>query len=152
MVSYISTLVNGGNRYRLHLVKKVLDPNGTVKKEILPEILNKITMSPENVNAVKSGMEKVTEEGGTASVAFKNYPIPTGGKTGSASVSKGQVAHGRAAYGWYVGFAPLNDPEIAVCVVIYDAGHGANAAPVAKSIYINILGLINLIQPPLVLI
>lgn len=141
MVSYISTLVNGGNRYKLHLVKKVLDTNGKVKKEILPEILNKINLSIDNVNAVKNGMKKVTEEGGTASVVFKNYPIPTGGKTGSASVSEGQKRHGRSAYGWYVGFAPLDKPEIAVCVVIYDAGAGASAAPVAKAVYDQYFGL-----------
>jgi penicillin-binding protein 2 len=141
MVSYISTLVNGGNRYKLHLIKKVLDPNGAVKKEIQPEILNKINLSPENVAAVKSGMQKVTEEGGTAAAAFRNYSIPTGGKTGSASVSEGQTKHGRAAYGWYLGFAPLNNPEIAVCVVIYDSGHGANVAPVARAIYDQYFGL-----------
>lgn len=135
MVNYISTLVNGGNRWKLHLVKKVLDPNGAVKKEIQPELLEKINLDPVNVIAVKDGMRKVTEEGGTASTAFNGFLIPTGGKTGSASVSPGQTRHGRSAYGWFIGFAPIDKPEIAVCVVIYDAGHGGSVAPVAREIY-----------------
>lgn len=141
LVNYISTLINGGNRYKLHLVKKVLNPNGSVKKEIQPEILNKVVLSPENVSAVKSGMEKVTEEGGTASTAFKGMPFLTGGKTGSASVSDGQKRHGRSAYGWYLGFAPLDKPKIAVVVVVYDAGHGGSVASVARKIYDQYFGL-----------
>jgi penicillin-binding protein 2 len=141
MVNYISTLVNGGNRYKLHLVKRVLDPNGEVKKEVQPELIDKVQLDPANVNAVKDGMRKVTEEGGTASTAFNGFKIPTGGKTGSASVSTGQKNHGRSAYGWYVGFAPLDNPQIAVCVVIYDAGHGGSVAPVARAIYNQYFGL-----------
>lgn len=141
MVNYIATLVNGGNRYKLHLVKEVLDPNGAVKKEIQPELLDKINLDPANVNAVKDGMRKVTEEGGTASTAFNGFPFPTGGKTGSASVSLGQKNHGRSAYGWYVGFAPLDHPKIAVCIVVYDAGHGGSVAPVARAVYNQYFGL-----------
>lgn len=140
MVNYISTLVNGGNRYRLHLVKDVLNPDGTVNKVIQPQILNHIDLDPNNVDAVKEGMKKVTEEGGTASTAFKGLGIQTGGKTGSASVSDGQKRHGRSAYGWYVGFAPLDHPKIAVAVVIYDAGHGGSVAPVARAIYDQYFG------------
>jgi penicillin-binding protein 2 len=141
MASYISTLANGGTRYKLHLVKKVLDPDGTVKKEIQPEILSKLELNPINLNALKEGMKKVTEEGGTASSAFANFPIPTGGKTGSASVSEFQKKHGRAAYGWYVGFAPLDNPQIAVVAVVYNAGHGGYVAPVARAIYDEYFGL-----------
>lgn len=139
MASYISTLVNGGTRYKLHLVKKVLNDDGSTKEEITPEILNKLNLNPQNVEAVKVGMEKVTEDGGTAAAAFANYTLPnggkTGGKTGSASVGPAQTKAGRSAYGWYVGFAPLDKPKIAVAVVIYDAGHGGYVAPVAREIY-----------------
>lgn len=141
MVSYISTLVNGGNRYQLHLVKEVLNPDGTVKKENQPVIMSKISLNQQYVDVIKEGMRKVTEEGGTASSTFANFSIPTGGKTGSASVSQGQKRHGRDAYGWFLGFAPIDNPKIAVCVVIYDAGHGGYAAPVAKAIYEQYFGL-----------
>jgi penicillin-binding protein 2 len=141
MASFTSTLVNGGSRYKLHLVKKVLNPDGTVKKETQPELLSKVELSPENIAAVKEGMRKVTEEGGTASSAFANFPIPTGGKTGSASVGEFQRKQGRAAYGWYVSFAPFDDPQIAVVVVVYNGGHGGYVAPVARAIYDEYFGL-----------
>ncbi|MDO6355340.1 penicillin-binding transpeptidase domain-containing protein [Caloramator sp. CAR-1] len=141
MASYVSTLVNGGTRYKLHLVKKVLNPDGTVKYENNPEVLQKLNLNPKYVEAVKEGMRKVTEEGGTASSTFRNFPIPTGGKTGSASVDDSLKLKGRAAYGWYIGFAPYDNPEIAVVVVIYNAGHGSYAAPVARAIYEQYFGL-----------
>lgn len=139
MASYMATLVNGGTRYKLHLVKKVLNPDTTVKSEVEPEVLDSIKISPQNLSAVMKGMEKVTEEGGTASKTFRDFKIPTGGKTGSAQSfsqsEKERLNINRSAYGWYVGFAPLNNPEIAVAVVIYDAGHGGDVAPVARKIY-----------------
>ena len=141
MVSYISTLVNGGYRYKLHLVKKVLNPDGTLKYENKPELIQKIDIDSKYIDAIKEGMKKVTEEGGTASSTFRNFPIQTGGKTGSASVDKYLKSKGRAAYGWYVGFAPYDNPQIAVAIVIYNAGHGSYAAPVAKAIYEQYFGL-----------
>lgn len=135
LANYIATLVNGGNRYKVHLIKQVLNPDGTVKKDIQPEILDKLSLKEQNVKAVIEGMAKVTSEGGTAAWVFRNYEISTGGKTGSAEVSKFQEAYGRSAYGWYVGFAPLDKPQIAVAVVGYNAGHGNSVAPVAKAIY-----------------
>lgn len=141
MAGYIAALANGGTRYKLHLIKQVLNPDGSIKMDIQPEIINKIDIDPENLAAVKAGMEKVTEDGGTAAAAFANYSLPTAGKTGSASVSEGQKRKGRAAYGWYVGFAPLDNPKIAVAVVIYDAGHGGYVAGVARSIYDAYFGI-----------
>lgn len=103
--------------------------------------MQKLDLNPKYVEAVKEGMRKVTEEGGTASSTFRNFPIPTGGKTGSASVDDSLKLKGRAAYGWYIGFAPYDNPEIAVVVVIYNAGHGSYAAPVARAIYEQYFGL-----------
>ncbi|KRQ88144.1 Stage V sporulation protein D [Caloramator mitchellensis] len=141
MVSYVSTIVNGGTRYKLHLIKKVLNPDGTVKYENEPEVMQKLNLKNEYIEAVKEGMKKVTEEGGTASSTFRNFPIQTGGKTGSASVDKYLVNKGRAAYGWYIGFAPYDNPQIAVAIVVYNAGHGGYVAPVAKAIYEEYFGL-----------
>lgn len=135
MAQYIATLVNGGTRYKAHLIKKVLNPDGTVKKEIEPVVLNKIDLNKEYVDAIKEGMKKVNEEGGTASVVFRNYPIQTGGKTGTAQFSKYQSEVGRAAYGWFLGFAPYEKPEIAVVGVVYDGGHGNYVARAIKEVY-----------------
>jgi penicillin-binding protein 2 len=136
MAQYLSTILNGGTRYKAHLIKEVLNPDGTVKEEIQPEILNKINLNPENVAIIKEGMGKVTDEtGGTASSLFRNYPIKTGGKTGTAEPGSGEITNYRDNYGWFVSFAPFDKPEIAVAAVIYDGGHGVYSGNVVKAVY-----------------
>lgn len=133
MANYIATVVNGGTRYKAHIVDKFLDANGKVIEEVKPEIIEKTGVKPENLEAVKAGMAAVNEKG-TASRAFSNFPIKTGGKTGTASLSN-QEEIGRTDYAEYVGYAPLDNPKIAVCVMIFDGGQGAQAAYVARDIY-----------------
>ena len=137
LANYTATLVNGGTRYNVHLVDKFLDASGAVIQQNKPQIMDKIDLKPETVAAVKEGMSLVTDEAGTAAGALSNFPIKTGGKTGSATYKEGgeQEKVGRTAFGLYVGFAPFDKPEIAVCVVIFDAGHGGYVADVARAIY-----------------
>ena len=136
MVQYISTLVNGGTRYKLHLVDSITNPEGKVISQYNPEVLDNIELSKTNVDLVKQGMKKVnSEEEGTAAAVFAGFPIDTAGKTGTADFRTDQKELGREPYATYVSFAPYDDPEIAVAVVVYDGGHGGNIASVAKSIY-----------------
>lgn len=137
LANYVSTMVNGGNRYELHLVDKFLDPDGKVIKEIKPVVLEKTNVSANTIDIIKEGMWEVTSVvNGTAYNVFKDFPIPNGGKTGSATFNDvTQSALGRTSYGYYIGFAPFDKPEIAVCVVGFDGGHGGYVAPVAKAIY-----------------
>ncbi|MEG2337570.1 MAG: penicillin-binding transpeptidase domain-containing protein, partial [Clostridium sp.] len=136
MIGAMNTLLNDGKRYGIHLVKEVLNVDGTVKREIKPELLEEVTIKPENKRAVLEGMANVTSgEHGTAASTFAGFPIKTGGKTGSAQVGDAQAKNGRSATGWFMGFAPYDNPEISVLIVIYDAGSGSFTAPVARSIY-----------------
>lgn len=80
IASYISTLINGGTRYRLHLVDKIMTADGKVVEETKPQVLDKIDIPEEYLNAIKLGMRGVTERGGTASAAFNGFPITVGGK------------------------------------------------------------------------
>lgn len=129
IANYIATIVNGGTRWQVHLLDKILDYNdGTVISQFEPTPLSTVNMTKEEQNAILKGMRSVTEEGGTASRVFENYPISVGGKTGTASVSKG------TATGVFVSFAPYNNPEIVICVLVEHAGSGNSVAPVAKEI------------------
>ena len=129
LANYIATIVNGGNRYQVHLLDKVLDYNdGAVISEFEPNVISTVHITEEERNAIMSGMRSVTEEGGTASRVFSGYPIAVGGKTGTASVSKG------TATGVFVSFAPYKNPEIVICVLVEHAGSGNGVAPVAKEI------------------
>ncbi|MBR5942265.1 MAG: penicillin-binding protein 2 [Clostridia bacterium] len=129
IANYISTIVNGGKRYQVHLLDKILDYNdGAVISEFEPTVLSTVHITEEEQKAIMSGMRSVTEEGGTASRVFAGYPISVGGKTGTASVSKG------TATGVFVSFAPYKTPEIVICVLVEHAGSGNGVAPVAKEI------------------
>ena len=74
------------------------------------------------------GMKQVTESGGTAYNAFKNYPVKVAAKTGTAETDTG------SANGAFICFAPADDPQIAICVYGEKAGGGSRLANVAKTI------------------
>jgi len=141
MANYIATIANGGTRYKLHLVDNIKDSNGKLVSQTKPKVLNKATMSVETRKLVMQGMNNVTGAGGntdgTASGALGDFPIPTGGKTGTAQFNTADIQSkvGRGDYGWYVGYAPANNPKIAIAVVIFDGGYGSDVANVAKGMY-----------------
>ncbi len=128
MANYIATLANGGTRYRPHLLKKVKEYSSSlVIDEKEPEITDKISMSDEFYTAIMNGMKSVTEDG-TASAVFADFGITVGGKTGTAEVSNG------SPNGVFVAFAPFENPQIAMAIVIEHGAHGISAAPVARRI------------------
>ena len=128
LANYVATLANGGTRYKLHLIKEIksgIDSRTLYINE--PEIVEKINISDENYKAIIEGMRAVSETG-TASNVFAGYPIPVGGKTGTASVPSG------TANALFVAVAPLDDPQIAIAIVVEHGGHGNYVAPIAKNI------------------
>lgn len=137
LVSYLSTLLNGGTRYKAHIVDKITDSSGKVIEQTKPEVIEKNNFKKSTIDTIKQGMLLVTsgEEGTVNKSIFAGFPIQTAGKTGSATFSDKQANYGRDAYGVYLGFAPYDNPEIAVSVVIFDAGSGGYAAPVARAIF-----------------
>ncbi|MBU3160699.1 cell division protein FtsI [Clostridium frigoris] len=141
MANYISTLANGGIRYKLHLVGSIKDTNGKLLSKTKPKVLGKANMSEKTRKIVMQGMNNVTGAGGntdgTAAKALGKFPIPTGGKTGTAQFNTADIQNkvGRGDYGWYVGYAPANNPKVAISVVIFDGGYGSDVANVAKGMY-----------------
>ena len=129
LANYIATVVNGGTRYQTQIVDKVMTyHNQELVAETDPVIVNQIDITEEYYNAIMKGMRSVTEDG-TASNVFGNYDIAVGGKTGTASASSG------TAHGVFVAFAPYENPEIAIAIVIEHGAHGNYAAPVAKEVF-----------------
>lgn len=129
LATYIATLVNGGTRYKTHIVKSVKD--SVTGRDVMvnePSVVSEIDIEDENLQAILEGMYLTAAEG-TAANVFANYPIAIGCKTGTASVPSG------TANGIFVAFAPYDDPEIAVCVVVEHGAHGNSIAPVAREIF-----------------
>lgn len=136
LVSYISTLANGGTRYKLHLVDKITDNEGNVVQQYNSEVLEQLNLNKETIDAVKLGMSKVNnDDSGTATSKWQGFPITTGGKTGTADFAENQKERGRAPYATYVSFAPLDDPEIAVVAVVFDGGHGSSIAGAVRAVF-----------------
>lgn len=132
LVDYVATIANGGTRYRPHLVKTVLsnDPS-EADEETIPYAEAVLNINPETIQVVQEGMKGVTEDNGTASAVFKEFPITVAGKSGSAEVTSG------TSNGVFVGFAPYDNPEIAVAVVIEHGKSGSNTAPVVRDVFQN---------------
>ena len=129
LCSYMCTVVNGGTRYKATLLDSVVDfYSNDIVYENKPEILSKIDLDPYTVEIIKSAMKSVVDEG-TASSVFIGYDYEIGGKTGTAQVSSGSDTV------LFVGFAPYEDPEIVVSVVVEHGDQSARATSVAKSIF-----------------
>ncbi len=130
LANYIATIANGGTRYRPHIIKSVhRSEDGSEVKRSAPVVEERISITAENLDAVKRGMYGVVDEG-SASKIFQNYNISVGGKTGTAQGSSNQ-----SNTALFVAFAPYDKPEIAVAVVIEHGVRGVNAAGVARDIF-----------------
>lgn len=95
-------------------------------------------ISDDIMDTIFEGMRSVTSDrGGTAYSTFSSFPIEVAGKTGTATASSG------SANAWFVGFAPYDDPEIAVVCVIEHGGHGGYTAPAVKEVMEEYFGYNN---------
>lgn len=127
---YTATIANGGTRYQAHLVSKITD---YTRKNIIyenskekPVIIEKTGVSQENLNIVKSGMRACVTSG-TASGIFGNYPIAVAAKTGTAENSGSD-------HTTFICFAPYDNPEVAIAVVIEHGTKGMYSMNVAKAL------------------
>ena len=152
IAKYISSIANGGTVVKPTIIKTILNSDGTeVSKEEIEKYTNEklgfqdeddgITISQESINIAKEGMRMATSEaGGTAYSIFKNFVVEVAGKTGSAEA--GQDANSKdIVNAWFVCFAPFDNPEVAVVVMIENGGHGNYAAEVARDILTQYFGM-----------
>jgi penicillin-binding protein 2 len=131
IANYIAAIANEGTWMKPHLIKSIVDPEGAVILEKNPEIGGQLDISRSTYDVLKRGMLGVTSPGGTAYWVFSDFPIPVAGKTGTAEWDVTKDPHG-----WFVAFAPYDDPEIAVAVFIEQAGSGGSTGgPVARAIF-----------------
>ncbi|RJQ05186.1 MAG: penicillin-binding protein 2 [Bacillota bacterium] len=142
MAVYASALANGGTRYVPQVVKRVVSPEGDVLWEMEPEVAGTAGASDDTLALIREGMVACATEitgpagPGTSAWLFYNFPITVAGKTGTATAPPGDD------HAWYVAYAPAEDPEIAVVVLVERGGHGSTAAaPVAKAIFEQYFGL-----------
>jgi penicillin-binding protein 2 len=130
LARYIGTLVNGGILYELNIIDNVKNPKGDMYFDKKPAVTLVNDFKPENVETVKKGTYQVTHGSrGSASYYFKDLPIKSAGKTGTA-----QEATNRPDHALFVSYAPYNEPEIAVVVVIPFGDSSTNAVKTAQKV------------------
>lgn len=152
IAKYTSMLANGGKTINPTLIKSIKKVDGTeVAKQEYESYFNEklgitneesdgITINPDNLKTVLEGMRDVTSEsGGTAYKYFKNFNITVGGKTGTAQVQKnGEIVY---AHAWFVGFAPFDNPEIAVVILVERGGAGGYTVEAARDVMAEYFGM-----------
>jgi penicillin-binding protein 2 len=131
LAQYAATLANKGVRLRPQLVEKIVDANNKVIEETKPEVLNRAAINPRYFDTVTKGMVAVTQPGGTASQLFKGLPFQVAAKTGTSE--QDIPGRGRVENSVFIAFAPADNPQIAVAVVVPEGGYGAvGAGPIAE--------------------
>ncbi len=128
LATYTATIANGGTRYKTRLLNRVksYDLQTTVKGSD-PEVAAQTGLAADAIDTVKQGMLSAALDGTAASV-FGNYKLEVGGKTGTAQNTGDD-------HGVFISFAPYDDPEIAVAIVVEHGLHGFSCAPAVKAIY-----------------
>ena len=130
LATYVATLANGGERLKTSVVDKITNyTRDQIVQQAEPEVRDNIGVSQENIDIVKAGMRAVCEPGGTAAATFSNYGIAVAGKTGTAQVPP----HSDNVV--FVGFAPYDDPEIAIAVVLQYGATSRFSNAVAKDLF-----------------
>ncbi len=136
----VSAIANGGILYRPWILKRVESLGGEVIEDYEPEIVRRVDIRPETLAVVREGMLGVVDRGTGRRAHVEGVEIA--GKTGTAQVVRKEEAKRLKNnkdvkdHGWFAGFAPFENPQIAVVVLVEHGGFGGQvAAPVAKAIF-----------------
>lgn len=138
LASSFCSLINGGDLYQPHVVKKIVDDSGNTIEEKDPVVL-KETISEETSDTLRDYMYTVVAEGTGSKAAVEGYAI--GGKTGTAE----KIPRGNGNYVLsFIGYAPVEDPQVVVYVVVdephvEDQSHCSQSSYIAKNIFTQIL-------------
>lgn len=127
---YIAGLANGKEVYDLSVIAGIYDnKDSQLYEENPPKVYNELNIADSTLDSVYKGMKRVVDDtSGTASSVFADFPIDIGAKTGTAQ--QGQYEHS-----WFVGFAPYDNPEIAIVTSMYGAnGLGSHNTKLARSV------------------
>lgn len=128
LANYTATLANGGTHYKATLIDSVVSYDiSEVYLKNQPQVENTVSIKEGNLNAVKAGMLSVTVDG-TGRAALGDYPIKVGGKTGTSQVN------GKADHSVFIAFAPFDNPEIAISVVLEHGSSGFSAGSIVRDI------------------
>ncbi len=144
MLRLISAVANGGILYRPQFVEKIISHDGKILKQFKPQIDGRAPVSETTLEMLREGLAGVVNEGHGTGGACRLSTVMVGGKTGTAQVVRlpqyrekdlNAIPYKYRDHAWFLAFAPVNNPEIAITVLVEHGGHGGSAAaPVARAV------------------
>jgi penicillin-binding protein 2 len=144
MATAYSTIASGGQRYKPRLVREIEDVVKHEQRRVSSDALPPLPLKPSDVAIIHNAMNGVTLEG-TSRLAFLNAPYQSGGKTGTAQAiglragekySSIKADERKRDHSLYVAFAPVEQPRVALAVIVENAGFGSmSAAPIARRVF-----------------
>lgn len=137
LANYCATIANGGTRYKPYIIKSVLSADmSEIIYETEPEVLNTVNVSEKTLNIVKQGMRQVVQNG-ASSYYYNDCIVEVAGKTGTSQVKRTTESGVTMTCnnGFFISFAPYDDPEIAIAVVAENALTGSQTSQAAVPVY-----------------
>jgi penicillin-binding protein 2 len=130
--------------YRPRLVAHIDNPRTGERRHFEPEVMHRVPARVDHIEFVKRAMAGVNKEG-TGARAFAGAQYTSGGKTGTAQViamkqnekyDEKKVAERHRDHSWFIAFAPLESPKVALAIIVENGGFGARAAaPIARTMF-----------------
>ncbi|MFA4942225.1 MAG: penicillin-binding protein 2 [Patescibacteria group bacterium] len=128
VANYTAAIANGGTLYEPHVVQKILDHNNNLVREIEPVVIRSNFIDQKNIQIVREGMRQTVTDGSGRNL--NSLAVTVAGKTGTAQWSSVRDPHA-----WFIGFAPYDNPEFAITVLVEEGKEGSSVAvPIAKEI------------------
>lgn len=143
MAVVYSVFANGGTVFRPQVLDHVEDVNGEIIRSYQPEVIRRLNVSKRNLRLVHGGLVGVVNEPGGTGGRARLSSVTVAGKTGTSQVRAigtvrkhvSTLAYEHRDHAWFVCYAPAEDPEIVVAVLVEHAGHGGvMAAPIANQV------------------
>ncbi len=130
LISYILAIANGGKIYQPMVMEKIVSENGEIVKENQPKISYDYSSDIDIIKEVQKGMRDAVQKSYGTAYMLNDLPMAVSAKTGSA-----QIENNKKINAFFTGYAPSDNPQIAILVLVEDASEGSlNTVPVAKSI------------------
>lgn len=128
VANFTAAVANGGKLMEPHIVTGILDSNNNIVSEIQPKIVRENFIDPANINIVREGLRQTVLTGSARSM--QSLPVDMAGKTGTAQWSTKKAPHA-----WFTGFAPYDNPQIVITVLVEEGKEGSTVAvPIAREI------------------
>ncbi len=131
MITAVSAIGNGGNVIRPHLLREVQDSHGNVLQQFEKSVQSVVPVEPEYLQIVQDAMHASVTRGVAQNAAVPGLEVA--GKTGTAEFGPARPGS-QETHAWFVGFAPYDEPEIAVVVFLERGVGGSDAAPAGSKI------------------